>query len=155
MKPKLIYALSLALLTLQSCCDFGSGKSCPESNSFGNHPNIRIEFKNFPGTNFKVTTYVVENNIIVDSSIHNAPYDSVIFITPYVKLRGADINEVQLKKFIISHNNKSDTLSHLNCTYTERVEKCLCDEITKGKYSNFSFTYKNQTQTVNTLTIDY
>ena len=155
MKFKLIFILTITLLILQSCCQLGSGKSCDERDSFGQRPVINISFKGYPGTNFKVITYVQENNLSVDSIIQTTPSEGICQIFAYKKGRGGDINEVRAKKYIIKHNNKSDTISQLNCTYAERTEKCLCDQITKGEYSNFTFVFKNQVLSVNSLTIDY
>jgi hypothetical protein len=156
MKPKLLFVIPITLSIFQGCCQFGSGKSCEEHDSFGHLPVISISFKNYPTTNFKVTTYVQQNNTYVDSVTQTSPREGICVIRPYSKERGGDIDDVRTKKFIISRNNKSDTLSQLNCTYQEYIENCnQCNQVKTGVYSNFTVLYKNQVLSANSLTMNY
>lgn len=156
-KPKLFLLLTITLWTLQSCCKL-DGKSCDMPSSFGMQPSIIISFKNYPNASFRVITYVQKNNITIDSNIQAVAGDGLFRIWPYKKERGGDIDEVKTRIFIICHNNKSDTISQLNCTYKEEVFNCDtgCGEhYTHGNYSNFTFLYKNQVHSVDSLRIDF
>lgn len=154
-KLKLFFLLAITLSIFQSCCSFGSGRGCG-SDDYGQAPDITINFKDYSTTNFRVAIYTVENNTIVDSAIKTDPVGGHCIILPYKKEHGGDINEVRAKKFIIRRNNKSDTISQLNCTYEERVVKCdKCNTNIKNEYTNFTFLYKNQVLSARSLTIDY
>ena len=121
-------------------------------------PTITISFKNCPKTDFSVKTYIQLNNVTIDSIIQvvnsNEGKHRIWF---YKKGRGGDIEEVKTKKFIVTYNNNSDTISQVNCSYNERKSSCdgNCLTCTIGEYSNFTFLYKNKLHTGDTLSINY
>jgi len=120
-------------------------------------PVITVNFKNYPTIDFRVKTLVQENNVTIDSMTQIVRSDGVCGIYLYKKEKGGDIEEVKARKFILVHNNTSDTVSQANCTYIEYMKSCDfgCGNCFNSEYVNFTFLYKNQVRTVTTLTIDY
>ncbi len=152
-KPGFLVVSILAFF--QSCCvsDCSDGKKNPTR--YGTLPTLGVYFNNYSSGNFKVVIYTIEYNTIIDSTIFTG--NGYCYIAPY-KARGANIEEVRNRKYVVKHQAVSDTIYNMNCRYGEwlqQCDKCKYDDYMVGQYGDFSFEYKNNRYTVNSLTLNY